>query len=163
MTPKKLIIGVVVAVLAVAGALLFALPDASPDRQAHVATRGAQVMPFDLDRTTHRFDKTAAGGEQTVISDNPADTAQIRLIQDHLTQETAKFGRGDFADPAAIHGHEMPGLATLSANHQRINTTYTPLPAGARITYTTDDPTVTAALHAWFDAQVSDHGPHAER
>ncbi|MGX7671207.1 hypothetical protein [Plantactinospora sp. DSM 117369] len=31
----------------------------------------------------------------------------------------------------------------------------------ARITYTTSDPAIVTALHAWFDAQVSDHDVHA--
>ncbi|MFB4263080.1 hypothetical protein [Nonomuraea sp. GTA35] len=33
---------------------------------------------------------------------------------------------------------------------------------GAQITYTTSDASLIKALHAWFDAQVSDHGRHAE-
>jgi hypothetical protein len=56
----------------------------------------------------------------------------------------------------------MPGLSELSKGYQRITTGYAELPNGARITYTTDDPALVTALHSWFDAQVSDHGSHAE-
>jgi hypothetical protein len=132
-------------------------------RQDQVATKGSQVMPFDLERTTHRFTKTATGGVQTVVADDPADADQVRRIREHLTEETAKFARGDFGDPATIHGTGMPGLAELSTGYQRITTGYAELPDGARITYTTREAKLTTALHTWFDAQTSDHGRHAER
>jgi len=63
---------------------------------------------------------------------------------------------------AAIHGDEMPGLAELEAGHAGIDVRYAGIPAGGRISYTTDDPDLVAALHAWGEAQVSDHGAHAE-
>ena len=133
------------------------------DRQVEVAERGASVMPFDLERTTHRFAKTDTGGVQTVVADDARDTAQITLIQEHLTAEADRFRRGDFTDPARIHGNEMPGLATLRAHNGRIAIAYENTPDGARATYTTSDAELRNALHAWFDAQVSDHGPHATR
>ncbi|MEN3539584.1 hypothetical protein AAH991_31045 [Microbispora sp. ZYX-F-249] len=131
-------------------------------RQAEVAARGRTVMPFDLDRTTHRFGKTATGGVQTVTADDPSDVRQITLIRQHLTEEVAAFREGDFGDPASIHGDHMPGLHDLREGHTRIDIRYTDMPDGARITYTTGEPTLVKALHAWFDAQVSDHGRHAE-
>ncbi|MEU7799906.1 hypothetical protein AB0B10_11590 [Micromonospora arborensis] len=132
-------------------------------RQADVAERGASVMPFDLDRTTHRFTRTDTGGVQTVVADDPQDTTQITLVQQHLTAEVERFRRGDFSDPARIHGTGMPGLATLRAHGGQIIIEYEPIPNGARATYTTDDARLRDALHHWFDAQVSDHGPHATR
>ncbi|MDX8034857.1 hypothetical protein SK803_31965 [Lentzea sp. BCCO 10_0856] len=136
---------------------------ATSDRQAEVAERGASVMPFDLERTTHQFTKTDTGGVQTVIADDPRDTAQITLIQQHLTAEVDRFRRGDFTDPASIHGNEMPGLETLRAHSGRITIDYEDTRDGARATYTTTSTELRNALHAWFDAQVSDHGPHATR
>jgi hypothetical protein len=53
---------------------------AGADRQAEVAQRGATVMPFDLDRTTHRFTKSPTGGVQSVVADDPADATQIGRI-----------------------------------------------------------------------------------
>ncbi len=134
---------------------------ASSDRQAEVAERGASVMPFDLESTTHQFTKTDTGGVQTVVADDPQDTAQITLIREHLTEEVDRFRRGDFTDPARIHGNDMPGLEALSAHGGRITIDYETTPAGARATYTTSDTELREALHAWFDAQVSDHGSHA--
>jgi hypothetical protein len=130
-------------------------------RQAEVATRGAQVMPFDLDATTHHFQPRGDGGIQQVIADNPGDTEQIALIRAHLQAEASKFQRGDFSDPTTIHGQDMPGVAQLQAGYARIAVTYTELPNGAELRYTTDDPKLLAALHDWFAAQTNDHGEHA--
>ena len=131
------------------------------DRQAVVAERGSMVMPFDLERTTHIFDKLPDGGRQQVLSDD-GDTAQIALIQTHLMEEAERFSRGDFHDPQMIHGDHMAGLHELMMGHDRIRIDYSPLPEGAEILYTTDDPDMVTAIHNWFDAQVSDHGRHAE-
>ena len=134
---------------------------AGTDRQAEVAERGTSVMPFDLDRTTHHFQKTDSGGVQTVVADDPQDTTQIGLIQQHLRHEADQFSRGDFTDPARIHGTDMPGLAALRDSVGKITVGYETTADGARITYTTTDAALIGALHAWFDAQVSDHGQHA--
>jgi hypothetical protein len=131
-------------------------------RQEAVSERGAQVMPFDLDRTTHAFEATDDGGVQTVTAEDADDTEQIALVRAHLHSEAEKFRAGDFGDPAAIHGDEMPGLAALRKGYAEIEVTYAEVEAGARLSYAATDATLVEALHAWFDAQVSDHGEHAE-
>jgi hypothetical protein len=138
-----------------------ARPAASTDRQAQVAERGAAVMPFNLERTTHRFAKTDTGGVQTVLADDPTDTTQIGLIQQHLRSEATRFRSGDFTDPVRIHGADMPGLAALANSAGKVAVDDADTADGARIIYTTTDPALVTALHAWFDAQVSDHGTHA--
>jgi hypothetical protein len=131
------------------------------DRQAEVAERGARVMAFDLERTTHRFEKTAEGGIQTVVADD-ADVRQVELVREHLKAEAERFRRGDFSDPVSIHGTEMPGVTDLETGAERIEIRYEDAPDGGRIAYSTGDPELVDALHAWFDAQVADHGRHAE-
>jgi hypothetical protein len=130
-------------------------------RRAAVEARGATVMPFDQNRTTHIFDKTSDGGVQTVTANDPSDATQIRLVREHLQQEAKRFAAGNFDDPAKIHGMNMPGLAPLRGRASEIQVGYTPRPDGGRITYTTSDPTLVTALHEWFDAQLMDHGAHA--
>jgi hypothetical protein len=152
--------GLVMALVAGAAACGGSGDDA--ERRAEVAQRGRSVMPFDLERTTHRFAKSADGGVQTVVGDDPGDQNQIRLIREHLTKEFTAFRRGDFGDPASIHGTSMPGLKTLSQGYSRIRMSYENVQNGARVTFSTDDAGLVKALHAWFDAQVSDHGQHAE-
>jgi hypothetical protein len=90
-----------------------------------------------------------------------ANAQQITLIQSHLQHEAGKFQRGDFSDPARIHGDEMPGLTELKSGFAQIEIRYTALPNGGEIRYTTTDPALVSALHHWFMAQVSDHGRHA--
>ncbi|WP_433796217.1 hypothetical protein [Actinoplanes sp. CA-252034] len=136
-------------------------PAATASRQAEIAARGASVMPFDLERTTHRFTRNDTGGVQTVVADDPHDATQVTLIRAHLAAEAERFRRGDFTDPAAIHGSRMPGLQQLRDHDGRITIDYAPTTDGGRVTYTTGDTALREALHHWFDAQVSDHGSHA--
>jgi hypothetical protein len=136
--------------------------DRRTGRQEAVAERGRSVMPFDLERTTHHFTPTDSGGVQDVVADEPADERQIALIRTHLRREAEAFGRGDFGDPARIHGDDMPGLAELKEGHDRIEVRYRERPDGATLTYDTAEPELADALHAWFEAQLGDHGDHAE-
>jgi hypothetical protein len=64
---------------------------ATAARQAEVATRGAQVMPFDLEQTMHVFESLEDGGLQVVRAKDPANREQIALIQTHLQDEADKF------------------------------------------------------------------------
>ena len=100
---------------------------------------------------------------QGVLADDPTDAGQVALVRAHLFEEAEAFRRGDLSDPAAIHGEEMPGLAELEAGVGKMEVRYSELPAGARMEYRTDDPALVSALHEWFDAQLSDHGGHAEK
>jgi hypothetical protein len=152
---------VALSVLATIGTLFAAGVLGAPTRQEQVAARGASVMPFDLDATTHVFQAQLDGGLQQVVAKDRADGEQIALIRQHLEHEAAKFARGDFADPAAIHGEEMPGLAALRESAGRIDVAYSELADGAQLRYTTSDPALVTALHQWFAAQLSDHGSHA--
>ena len=157
-------IGRVVLLVLAVGLGLFALSGLvvhDHSRQQEVAARGAEVMPFDLDRTTHRFEAQPWGGVQTVVADEP-DAEQVALVRAHLREEAGRFSRGDFDDPMAIHGMEMPGLTELRTGADRFEIGYADVPTGARLTYRTAEPELVRALHAWFDAQVSDHGSHAE-
>ena len=132
-----------------------------PSRQEEVARKGAGIMPFDLRRTTHFFADTSTGGVETVTANGSHDVEQITLIRAHLTEEARRLARGDFSDPAAIHGMDMPGLATLTAAGHLLSVEYMTVPNGASITYSSRDKKVVAAIHDWFAAQRSDHGAHA--
>lgn len=147
-------------VLCTATAVAVAGAENPESRQKHVAEQGAGVMPFDLKRTTHFFDANAAGGVQAVTANDKNDRAQIALIRSHLALEAKQFAKGDFSDPATIHGNGMPGLATLAASSGKLKITYKERPDGASITYVSNDGDVIAAIHDWFAAQRSDHAAH---
>jgi hypothetical protein len=61
-------------------------------------------MPFDLTATTHTFTKTDIGDVETVVVNDPTDARNVALVRSHLTKEAS------YADPAKIHGMDMPGL-----------------------------------------------------
>jgi len=119
--------------------------------------RAAEVMPFDLDKTAHTFEKLPTGGVQTVVVIESGDADQVALIQGHLLDEAEMFRRGDYSDPAVIHGMDMPGLEELRAGYREIAVEYFELDDGARLVYTTSDDTLVDALHRWFDRQMMDH------
>jgi hypothetical protein len=156
---KKFLLNI--SLLIVAG-LPFAADCADAQRQAEVAKRGADVMPFNLSDTTHIFTKSSSGGTQRVVAKDVANAQQIRLVRQHLHEINHQFLKGDFSGPSQIHGNDMPGLAQLqAAKPGQIAITYHEVRGGAELTYRTSDTSLVAALHAWFDAQLSDHGADA--
>jgi hypothetical protein len=130
-------------------------------RQEHVHQMGHKVMPFELSKTTHIFIMTETGGIQRVIAKAPTDAQQISLIQQHLQHEAERFQKGDYSDPATLHGEDMPGLKELAAGAAQITVTYASTPVGAEITFTTKDLHLLTAIHQWFGAQLSEHGADA--
>ncbi len=134
---------------------------AAPDRQEAVAKAGAEVMPFELERTTHIFEKLENGGLQQVVTDD-GDQEQIALIRAHLAEEAERFSQGDFHDPLMIHGADMAGLHELTMGVDRLTIIYSDINNGGQILYTTADGDLVVALHAWFDQQLADHDDHAQ-
>ena len=90
---------------------------ASTTADAAMAAAAQQVMPFDLNRTTHTFIKTAAGGVEKVVVNETADTRDRDLIRSHLQTEAEHFRQGNYSDPAKIHGMDMPGVNELQQDH----------------------------------------------
>ena len=131
-------------------------------QQEHVHQMAHSVMPFALSKTIHIFKMTESGGVQRVIMREPGDSDQIALIQQHLKHEVERFQHGDYTDPAALHGADMPGLKELRAGAAEIQVSYTALPSGAEITFTTSDLHLLTAIHRWFGAQLSEHGADAK-
>lgn len=135
---------------------------AKAQRQAEVAERGKDVMPFSLGATRHVFTKTPQGGVQQVVARNAADAAQVQLVRQHLQEIRDQFLSGDFSGPAHIHGDDMPGLAGLrAARPGQVAIRYRDIEGGAELVYATQEAPLVAALHKWFDAQLSDHGRDA--
>jgi hypothetical protein len=130
-------------------------------QQEHVHGMSHAVMPFDISKTMHIFTMTDTGGVERVIVRDKRQTDQAALIQQHLRKEAARFQRGDYSDPATLHGATMPGLKELQAGAKRIDVKYSDLPDGGEITFETNDRHLLTAIHRWFGAQLSEHGPDA--
>jgi hypothetical protein len=152
---------IIIGVAIIAGYVGYTLRGTRPSRQEVVRAKGTQVMPFDLDKTTHIFTPLDDGGLQEVIVKDPNDEKNIAFIHQHLQKEATNFQKGDYSDPAFIHGVSMAGLSDLSQAAEKITVTYSALPNGAQITYVSQDPQVINAIHAWFMAQAMDHGSDA--
>lgn len=130
--------------------------------QDHVRGHGHEVMPFDLSKTVHIFRMTEDGGIQKVVMrGDSADPEQVHRIQHHLGMEATEFQKGNFADPAHLHGAAMPGLREMQASASKMQITYHVLPNGAEIQFRAKDITAITAVHRWFGAQLSEHGADA--
>ena len=137
-------------------------PAQDADRQAEVEGWGAEVMPFSLAKAQHQFTKTESGGIQRVISRDPQNQEEIRLIRPHLIQMAENFKHGDYSGPKAIHGQDMPGLAEMrSAQSGSLQIIYSAEPSGPSLTFNANNTQLIKAIHEWFDAQVQDHGHDA--
>jgi len=135
---------------------------AKAQRQATVAERGKDVMPFSLAATTHVFTKTTNGGVQRVVAKDSSDSAQVTLVRQHLQSIRAQFLQGNYSGPSHIHGQDMQGLAELQAARPgQIVIAYQDVQGGAELSYLTSDTRLAVALHRWFDAQLTDHGKDA--
>jgi hypothetical protein len=130
-------------------------------KQEHIHHMGHDVMPFDLAKTTHIFRMTDSGGVERVIVKDASEKDQVVLIQQHLQHEAEAFQRGDYSDPASLHGDHMPGLKELQTDAGQISVRYSALPNGAEITFETADLHLLTAIHKWFGAQLSEHGADA--
>jgi len=121
-------------------------------QQEHVHDMSHGVMPFDMKRTVHVFKMSESGGIQRVVVRDRSDAGQI----------TGRFQRGDYSDPANLHGATMPGLIELQQGAERVRVTYSDLPDGAEIIFETLDVHMLTAIHRWFGAQLSEHGADAK-
>jgi hypothetical protein len=130
-------------------------------QQEHVHRMSHNVMPFDMSKTLHVFKMTETGGVMRVVAREPGESDQVALIRRHLEHEAGRFQRGDYSDPARLHGKDMPGLKELGAGAARIKIAYQEIPAGAEITFETTDLHLLTAIHRWFGAQLSEHGADA--
>lgn len=155
---KKTAIAALAASVCIASAAQCVLADTP--RETQVERNSERVMPFSMEATMHHFEPTADGGVQTIVA-HDGNAKQVALVRSHLRREAAAFARGDFNDPASIHGGDMPGLRTMHAGAKRIGVRYADVPNGAKIVYATKDPKLVTAIHSWFKAQLSDHGAHA--
>jgi hypothetical protein len=131
-------------------------------QQEHVHNSAHTVMPFDMSKTLHIFRMTEQGGVQRVVIRDPSDRAQVPLIQQHLKHEAEQFRNGDYSDPGALHGKDMPGLQDLQTAKSQVVVSYAARPDGAEITFATEDRRLLTAIHRWFGAQLSEHGADAK-
>ena len=72
-----IIVTIVLAIIAMLGFLDSPGLCASPSRQEEVATKGAKIMPFDLEQTVHHFQPLEHGGLQMVTVKDPPTARRL--------------------------------------------------------------------------------------
>ena len=81
--------------------------------------RGAMVMGFDQDKTTHHFLLYEYGGAIYVSVKDTTDAKNRDAIRAHLPHIAAMFGTGDFNAPMTVHdSRNVPGTATMADRGQ---------------------------------------------
>ncbi len=130
-------------------------------RRHMVHSRSSLVMPFDMSKVTHYFLDMKSGGVLKIKAKDSKDTTQINLIREHLQKEHDLFSNGNFSDPKALHGKNMPGTGILSKSKEKFKVNYKVLSDGAQLTFISEDQAVIKAFHEWFAAQLRDHGRDA--
>ena len=105
---------------------------AQTTQQEHVHQMSHGVMPFDISKTVHIFKMTESGGVMRVVAKDSGAADQIALIQQHLQHEAEQFQKGNYSDPAMLHGANMPGLKELQEGASHIKMSYSALPNGQK-------------------------------
>jgi hypothetical protein len=137
----------------------FAVELNTPERMNDIHQNVQQNLPFDLGQTQQAFTKTVHGGIQHMVAKSADNPQLIKAIQAYMLKLASQFRKGDFSDTERIHGAAMPGLAELKkATLNDIKFEYKALEKGAQIHYATENSHLLENLHAWFDAQIKDHG-----
>src|SRR6476659_3014559 len=83
-------------------------------QQSALDERGAHVMGFDQQKTTHHFYLYPDGGAIDVAANDPNDEADIKAARAHLPHIAKMFGEGDFSAPVLVHATNVPGTADLA-------------------------------------------------
>jgi len=124
---------------------------------AQMNHRGAQVMGFDQDKTTHHFLLFEDDGAVDVSVKDAADKKNLDAIRAHLPHIAMKFGEGDFAAPALVHATDVPGTKELAALKNKLSWKYVETAKGGRVDIVTTDPAARSAVHAFLTYQIEDH------
>ena len=119
--------------------------------------RGAHVMGFDQNKTTHHFTLTKSGGIIQVDANDPSDTASRDHIRIHLEHISKAFAQGDFTDPHEVHAETPPGIPEMKARKAKITYQFQSTPTGAKVTITTQDPKALKAIHDYLRYQIREH------
>jgi hypothetical protein len=102
-----------------------------------------------------RFQDTPSGGVESVLAVDRGNAGEVQRIRSRLATEAERFSNDELPRVAKLNGRALPALTELAGKWDRVLVTYTNVPGGARIAYTSGDPAVVAAIHDWFAARRS--------
>jgi hypothetical protein len=127
------------------------------DHHAQMNKRGAQVMGFDQEKTTHHFYLYSDGGAIDVAVNDASDKADLGAIRTHLPHIAMMFRQGNFKSPMLVHATNVPGTTEMAELKDHITYGYVETPKGGRVNIVTTDAEALKAIHAFLKFQISDH------
>jgi hypothetical protein len=128
------------------------------DPHAGMNHRGATVMGFEQEKTTHHFHLYEDGGAIDVSVNDAADTANRDAIRSHLPHIALLFGQGNFEGPMVVHDSKtVPGTAEMTSLKDRISYQYVESSTGGRVDIVTRDAAALKAVHEFLRFQIADH------
>jgi hypothetical protein len=132
--------------------------NARQDHHASMDKRGATVMGFDQQLTTHHFLLFTDGGAVDVSVKDGTDRKNLDAIRSHLPHIAAMFGAGNFEAPMLVHDSKnVPGTKEMAARTDRIQYRYVETTLGGRVDIVTTDRAALDAVHAFLKFQIADH------
>lgn len=123
---------------------------------AAVQARGRIAMGVDQYSSEHEFEDLPDGGRIELQRD-PADTAGVRTIREHLREIARAFAAGNFETPGFVHDREVPGVRVMTARRDRIRYDFRPLPGGGEVIITARDDDAIRAIRDFLAFQRMDH------
>jgi hypothetical protein len=124
---------------------------------APLSQRGAQVMGFSQEKTTHHFELNQDGGVIEARANDLKDAATLGEIRGHFGHIAKMFAAGDFNAPMLVHAQNVPGTAAMSRLKDDIHWQLSEIPRGARITIVADNQEAVDAVHDFLRFQIEDH------
>lgn len=127
------------------------------DHTAEMNARGAHVMGFSQEKTTHHFVLTYDGGVIDVRANDVKDTEIRDAIRAHFRHVSRMFAEGDFTDPMLVHATNVPGTAAMKQLTGQLHWDVVETPRGAKMVITADNKPALDALHEFLRFQIEDH------
>jgi hypothetical protein len=142
----------------IALALLTSTPSlAQHDHTSQMNSRGAHVMGFSQEKTTHHFTLSFDGGIIEVLTNDLKDTANLDQIRTHFHHVSHMFAEGNFTDPMLVHAVNVPGTAVMTQQKDALHWNVVETPRGARMLIAADNKSALEALHQFLRFQIEDH------
>ena len=130
---------------------------AQMQKDAELKKRGADVMGFDQDRTSHHFKLSKTGGTIEVTTKDSVDYVSREQVRMHLKIIAEQFAKGDFGKPFATHGELPPGVRAMQEGRSALTFTYEELAAGARVLIVASNARAIDAVHEFLRYQIREH------
>ena len=131
---------------------------ATQDPHTRMNQRGAAVMGFDQETTTHHFYLYENGGAIDVGANATSDVKNRDAIRSHLPHIAMMFSEGNFDAPMLVHGDgKVPGTTVMADRKASIRYRYVDTAGGGRVDIVTTDAAALSAVHAFLKYQIAEH------